>query len=185
MKTRFKMKKKVIGVLAAAAFILVAAAGIGGARAYFTTYVEASGVRPVKLGDKTTIEENYASWEKSIRIANDKDSSQPVYVRAAAFAGEKWLLQGAGTGWEKKSDGFYYYKDPVWPGKTTEILKVTILDKATGEKPLESEAGSFDVAIVYETTPAVTNGEDENGNVLFEDANWDWRVSESAEGGEG
>ena len=62
---------------------------------------------------------------------------------------------------------------------------MTILDKATGEKPLESEAGSFDVAIVYETTPAVTNGEDENGNVLFEDANWDWRVSESAEGGEG
>ena len=157
------MKKK-LAVLTAAALLSVAAASIGGASAYFTTNVQASGRQTVSLGDQTTIEENFGSWAKHVRIRNESTSSQAVFVRAHAFAGDDYPLTISGTGWEPEGE-WYVFRQPVEPGRYTELLDVAIGGKVRDES---AEAAPFNVVIVYETTPAVQDGTDRNGAVQYE-----------------
>ena len=162
------MKKKLLVILAAAALLSVSAAGIGTAYAYFTTNAQASGRQTVTLGDQTSIEENYGSWTKSVRIKNEETSSQAVYVRARAFAGDEYPTgQIAGTNWTQNGE-WYVYGPAVEPGQYTEVLQVPIEGKAKDET---AEPREFNVVIVYETTPAVQNGY-ENGAVQYEPADW-------------
>ena len=160
------MKKKLLIVLTAAALLSVSVAGIGGAYAYFTTNAQASGRQTISLGDQTTIEENYGSWQKSVRIKNEDTSSQAVYVRARAFASDDFPVdqnQISGTNWTPEGE-WYVYGAPVEPGGYTEILNVPV--EGEGKEPRE-----FNVVIVYETTPAVQNGY-ANGQVQYEPVDW-------------
>ena len=47
------------GILALAAAVTVAPAGIGTAWSYFTTYAEAAGGYTIRLGDRTEITEDF------------------------------------------------------------------------------------------------------------------------------
>ena len=192
------MKKKFVGLLTAAALLSVTAAGIGTAYSYFTTYVEAAGGQTIHLGNKTEIHEEYEDWVKSVFIVNQEDSREAVYVRVAAFAGEQYQLDFVGNSdyWTEEGDYWVYYK-PVVPGGSTldpeatgtldddMKFRIEINDIDTKEHP--EALTSINVVIVYETTPAVQNGRDEEGNILYEKPDWDRsaRTEETMQGGEG
>ena len=178
------MKKKITLLLAILAVCSVAVAGIGSARAYFTTYVEAKGGRQIRLGDQTSIKENYSSWEKDLQIENNETSPQAVYVRARAIAGQDYKLVVAGEGWTKDGD-YWYYGEAVPPGGATSILNVKIQDKETGEDPVAEPNESMDVVIVYETIPAYPDSYDEDGNLTYEPADWSVLAVDDDEGGQG
>ena len=174
------MKKKLVMVLTAVALISVAAAGIGTASAYFTTFARAYGTQTVKLGDETTIKENYESFKKTVRIDNNKKSATAVYVRAKAFAGSEFYgLTYEGSGWALQSDGYYHYASPVEPGSSTADLAVKIVDKATGKDPIVHDGHSMNIVIVYETTPAI-----KDGGETYQPADWTRTAKEKETGGE-
>lgn len=180
------MKKKLTGLLIAAAVLSVLTVGVSRASAFFTTYAEAVGGRTIYLGDIPFIEENFDSWKKEVRIGNDPDSAQAVYVRALAFAGDQYELTYEGTGWTlDPTDGYYYYDVPVLPGELTNELVVAIRDTTTESGIPAVEAGNqFNVVVIYETTPAIQNGTDSAGNILYEEADWTREVTTKTTGGD-
>jgi hypothetical protein len=157
--------------LTAAAILLVLGVSIGSTMAYFSTYTTAQGGKVIHLGAATEIEEAFDSWTKRVTVTSD-ENSQPVYVRAIAYAGSQYELTYEGTGWSRGDDGYYYYGNALEGGASTEELLVHI-----GNVPDDAEA--FDVVVIYETTPVLY---DENGNPY---ADWSQKVvSDSTEGGQ-
>lgn len=134
------------------------------ANAYFTTYVTAKGGYDLTW-HKETIKEEFGDWTKVITISSETDSI-PVYVRARAFAGSTYSLTYEGEQWTQRQDGYFYYQNALYGGKTTDELKVKI-DKV----PLRPDEGAnFNVIVIYETVPA-QYGED--GKMIAPDAA-DW-----------
>ena len=169
--------KKRGAFLAAVTLSLVLSASLGSAGAYFTTHVTARGGYPLELGNETTVHEEFDSWTKHVTVTNREDS-QPVYVRVRAFAGSEYTLQysDAAGKWTPGEDGYYYYSDIVNGGESTGELHILIGNIPQGSQ----EAVSFNVAVVYESTPVLY---DENGSPYA-----DWSVtldSGEAEGGAG
>lgn len=181
------MKKRTIALLAACALaiVLAAGAGIGRAYAYFTTYVEAAGVRTIHLGDWSEIDEKYTQWHKDITLTNKADSYDAVYVRAKAFVGDDYSLSYTpGAGWSEgtgDSAGFYVYDTVLAPGESTTVLAVDILG-ADGKpvKVNEDDAErTVNVVVIYETTPAIQNGQDASGNIIYEPADWNRKATKT------
>ena len=143
-----KKRKYYPGVLACAAVLTVASAGIGQAWSYFTTYAEASGGYTIHLGDRTEITESFTEWTKHVVIANE-ESSEPVYIRVRAFCGSQYTIAYSGEGWTAGSDGYYYYNSAVDGGGSTGALDVKI--ENIPENPEDRE--SFNVIVIYESTP--------------------------------
>ena len=142
-------KTKYLLTLLAAGTILTA--GIGQAMAYFTTYVEAEGSLTIKLGDETTIIENFENWEKELIVGNE-EGSEPVFIRAKAFYAPDTLeLTYRGEGWSKGSDDYYYYNTWLESGEGTKSLYIKIenipQDVAKGDV--------FNVIVIYESTPVL------------------------------
>ncbi len=142
-------KTKYLLTLLAAGTILTA--GIGQAMAYFTTYVEAEGSFTIKLGDETTIIENFENWEKELIVGNE-EGSEPVFIRAKAFYAPDTLeLTYRGEGWSKGSDDYYYYNTWLESGEGTKSLYIKIenipQDVAKGDV--------FNVIVIYESTPVL------------------------------
>ncbi len=160
------MRKKTVRILTVAALLCVILAGIGTAGAYFTTFVEASGSKEILLGDHTTVEEEVVGTEKLVTITNSADSNKAVWVRAKAFTGAQYEsgLTCGGTGWTDGGDEFWYYglpDHPLVPGESSEQLVVSI-----GNWPQAEIDKDFNVIVVYETIPAVEDGE-EGGVVKY------------------
>ena len=169
------MKKK-SAALAVLAAIMVSSAAVGSAWAYFTTYAQAGGGYAIRLGDETSIHEEFSNWTKRVTITN-QEGSQPVYVRALAFCGSAYARDySSGSGkWTLQEDGYYHYSDILEAGQTTDELLVRI----SGVPETVEDGENFNVAVVYETTP-VCYGED---GTPYE--NWEQKVTQkSAEGGE-
>ncbi|MBR2560664.1 MAG: hypothetical protein IKE31_00785 [Eubacterium sp.] len=175
------MKKKTIGILIAAALLSVSAVGIGQAYAYFTTNTAAVGSQQIRLGDRTTITESeVVSGRKTVVIHNNEESGQAVWVRAKALAGNEVQkgLTYEGNGWQLPPAGsseWAYCTEPVEPGgeTTSFTAKVVVPKPKTGEE-------TFNVVIVYETTPAVRIADDQ-GNTTYAEAGWDKAASEGGE----
>lgn len=130
------------------AVIFAAAAGIGEAWAYFTTYASAQGGYIIHLGYETEIEENFLNGVKTVIISNSEDS-QPVYIRAKAFGGGNHPLTYSGGSWYDGGDGYWYYDKIVYGGEQTEPLDVTIANIPD----IPEEEFEFDVVVIYESTP--------------------------------
>ena len=163
------MKKRVTGILIAVALLTIAAAGIGPASAYFTDRDEGSQSHAIQLGDSTTVQENIVDWNKQVTITNDASSTEAVWVRAQAIAGSSIqnLLEYSGNGWSGTKGDWYYYASPVDPGQEASVLTVQIPDQKAN--PLEAEEGAtFNVIIVYETTPDTGTASD--AKTAFEEA---------------
>lgn len=143
------MKKRTF-FLAAIAMALILTAAADSAWAYFTTYAEARGGYTISLGDETTVEEGFSAWTKHVTIANSSDS-EPVYIRVKAFCGSAYSLVYSDTDgkWSPGEDDYYYYSDIVPGGESTSELQVKIEDVPEDVE----DADSFNVAVVYETTP--------------------------------
>lgn len=160
-----KKRKYYPGVLACAAALTVASAGIGQAWSYFTTYAEASGGYTVHLGDRTEITESFTEWTKHVVIANE-ESSEPVYIRVRAFCGSQYTISYSGEDWTPGSDGYYYYNRAVDGGGSTGTLDLKI--ENIPENPEDKE--SFNVIVIYESTP-VKHHEDGSAYTI-EETDW-------------
>ncbi len=148
------MKKQRVALFLIA-MVMVVGASIGTALAYFTTYAMAKGGYPIHLEYETEIEEKISAMTKHVAITNDANGV-PVYVRARAFAGSEFNLSFEGDGWSYGGDGYYYYSGILMAGETTSELLVKI------DVPEDTEhvAGdTFNVVVVYESTPAMYDDE--------------------------
>lgn len=144
------MKRRYL-ILSLLALVLVAGAAIRPALAYFTDNSEADGAVGLTLGSTTEIRESFEDWVKEVQIANTQ--GKPVWIRAAAYAGQTYDLEISGTGWTQGSDGYWYYGTPVAANNQTDILRVAI-----GNIPTEDlEFVEFNVAVVYQSTPVTYN----------------------------
>ena len=141
------MKKKTM-LLSILALCLVMYIGVGEAMAYFTTYAYAKGGYPVHLGNREEIDEEFSAWTKHIKLTS-KEDSEPVYIRARAYAGGSYSLTYSASegGWSEGEDGWWYYSDIVPGGGETRELTVKI-----GNIPEDAKEGqTFHVAVVYES----------------------------------
>lgn len=169
--------KKINGLLAAAAVMLVLSAAIGSAWGYFTTFVEVRGGHTLRLGSETEIEEKVDDWVKTVSIKSKLDSV-PVYIRAKAFSGSGYdlIYSDAAGKWERGEDDYYYYSDILDGGQTAEELLVKI--EGVPKDVMDSEG--FNVVVVYESTPVLYR---EDGTPYA-----DWNAvldTGNAEGGDG
>ena len=135
------------------ALALVLSMGIGTAWSYFTATTRAAGEMWVHLDTTTDIEEpTVVNGEKHIVITND-EGSEPVYVRARAFAGASaGELTYSGEGWTDGGDGWYYYGSILEGGDASEELLVRISALLEDKDDLE-DGDNFNVVVVYESTP--------------------------------
>lgn len=172
-----KMKKSIrvsLGlILLTVLTAMIFSANVHKAWSYFTTFCTAAGGYTLELGDRTTIEEDFENKEKHVRITNSPDSDQAVFVRARAFWGAeyndqfkyipsaKWKkMDELAYSWDPvkdEDDQYYYYDQVLEPGETSDDLVVHIGDLPKPEK--EGDATSINVAVVYETTPALYNAD--------------------------
>ena len=139
-------KKKLCLVLLAV--ILIVSAWITPALAYFTAYTRARGGYTVQLKTTTEIDESFKDWTKSLTITNTE--GKEIYVRARAFAGSEYKLtySSSGNRWRDGGDGWWYYGAALAEGESAAVLNVKISDI-----PAATETSSFNVAVVYESTP--------------------------------
>lgn len=145
-----RKKRYYPALLALAAVIAVAGAGIGKTWAYFTTFSEAAGGYTIRLGDRTEVTEEFSNQTKHMVITSDADS-EPVYIRAKAFSGSPYPLLYSGDGWTLGADDYYYYSKIVNGGESTEALDIRIENiPVDGEK---AEKDYFNVVVIYESTP--------------------------------
>lgn len=166
------MKRRNI-LLAALAMTLVLSMSIGPAFAYFTTSTSANGSFAIDVKSTTDITEQFDSWTKHVAVTND-EGSEPVYVRARAFADSDHALTYSGTGWTAGTDGWYYYSAILEGGQSTGELLVAI-----GGIPENPEDGdNFNVVVVYEATPVRYNAD---GSAQA--ADWTVRVNAADEQG--
>lgn len=140
--------------------VMIFSATVYKAYAYFTTYATAKGGYTIHLGDHTTTDEEFSNWRKRVTITSGKDS-KPVYVRAKAFCKSAYKLDITESGnWtEQSSDegSYYYYGKILNAGKSTDELIVAINNVPKSDEITGPE--SFNVIIVYETTPVLYDAE--------------------------
>ena len=160
-------------LLIAAALVMIGAAGIKPAMAYFTDTQQATGKITVHLGD-STIEpkEDVKNMTKIITVSNTGDYD--VYVRVKAIYSSNYtvtLTDAAKTnGWTDGGDGYYYYNNIVTKKDTDNAsskqleLKIDVKDSS-----LVGEDG-FNVVIVQEATRVFY---DEKGTPS---ANWNDKI---------
>ncbi len=146
--------KKINGLLAAAAVMLVLSAAIGSAWGYFTTFVEVRGGHTLKLGSRTEIDEEFSDWTKRVSISSKPDSV-PVYIRAKAFCGSEYQLTYSDKNkkWTEGEDGYYYYSDILYGGQTADELLVKIENIPADADVKDSD--NFNVVVIYESTPVL------------------------------
>ena len=137
-------------IISVLTLVLIISASIPPAIAYFTSYARAEGEAEIVLEGKTEIEENFSftDWSKRVTITNTEGVD--VYVRAKAYAGRTYDLSIQGNNWNQDGD-WWYYSDPVAAGTATGELTVSI----SGIPEEELENANINVAVVYETTPAI------------------------------
>lgn len=148
--------KKCKLILPVLAVTLVLASGIKETMAYFTTYATAKGGYTIELGDESRHTEEFSNWTKHVVITNSEESSD-VYVRVKAFTGSEYSLHYSDDSgkWNPGEEGFYYYSEALPKGADTERLDILISD--IPEEVRESD--SFNVIVVYESTPVLYDGE--------------------------
>ena len=151
MQDMRKMNKKSL-CLAAAALTLTAGISAGTAMAYFTTYTEASGGVTLDMGfSKTVPNEEFSNWTKHVSVENTGDYD--CFIRVKALSGAKYqdgLQYSDSDGkWTPGEDGYYYYSDPIAPGKSSSVLDIKIDSKETED--------SFNVVVVQESTKVLYN----------------------------
>ena len=137
--------------LGAAAIVLVGSVSVQSAMAYFTTYVKAKGGYEITLGSQTEIHEDVKNMTKEIKISNTGETD--CYVRVKVFCGSQLDIDYSGAVdekgnayWTKGDDGYWYYKDILPVGSTSEVLQAKI-------KLPEDYKDSFNVIVVQECTP--------------------------------
>lgn len=163
------MKYKKYLLIAAAALLMIGAAAVSPAMAYFTDTHTASGMLTLSLGDSNVKpDESFDGMNKLITVTNTGDYA--VFVRVKAIYGSNCTVTldaASSSGWSDGGDGYYYYASPL-AGKTGDAsvgesssqLKLIVAAKE------DTTADSFNVIILEEATRVRY---DSNGNAI---ADW-------------
>lgn len=166
------MKKKymITGLLA---LVMILFAGVKPALAYFTGTTSASGGYTVNFGFETSIEEpGVDNLTKTVTIKNEEGSD--VFVRANVFVGSEYSLEYSDTENWTETDGWLVYGKPLKKGESA-TFKVTVTNV-----PAEMLDGDqFNVAVVYESTPAQYNAD----GTAYADWNYAYENVVTPEGG--
>lgn len=145
------MKKKTLAI-ASMAMILVASMSIKPAMAYFTATQEAEAKIAIEIGDsELETEDSVTDMVKTISVKNT--SSFEAYIRVKAIVASNCkVTQKDSPNWELKDDGYYYFKNVVAAGESTDSLSLAIETSSNED---------FNVVIIEESTKVHY---DENGN---------------------
>ena len=143
-------KKSLLAALLAAALTL--SVSVGSALAYFSAYTVAGGERALALVPVTTITETQVD-ENMKKVVVTNTGGAPCFVRVLAFPGGGVTLGGeGGNGWRaRNNEGYWLYVPVLAPGEASGELEIPI-----GGLPAD---GEFNIAVVYESTPAIYDGE--------------------------
>lgn len=146
------MKKKASLILCGLALLLVLMTRLGGASAYFTSNAWAKGGRTLTMGSVNEIREEFSAWTKHVTVKAE-DDSEPVFVRARAFADESvdLLILSEDGSWTDGGDGWWYCRMVLSAGESTAELLVKVV-----KLPVGAVAGTdFNVIVVYECSRAL------------------------------
>lgn len=146
------MKKKASLILCGLALLLVLMTRLGGASAYFTSNAWAKGGRTLTMGSVNEIREEFSAWTKHVTVKAE-DDSEPVFVRARAFADESvdLLILSEDGSWTDGGDGWWYCGTVLSAGESTAELLVKVV-----KLPVGAVAGTdFNVIVVYECSRAL------------------------------
>lgn len=171
------MKKRTL-FLTALVLLLVFCAGAGECWAYFTTYAQAKGALPIRLGGRTDLDEDFSDWTKRLVITN-QEGGEPVYVRAKAFGPERYPLQYSGEGWTPGPGGYYYCSQPVPAGGVSAQLDIRVTGIPEAEAPEDGE--TFNVVVIYESIPVPYRADGQP--VPCTEADWSEKLDSVWEGG--
>ena len=131
--------------------------------AYFSTYTEVSGSKPVILKEKSGFKEINVNGNKHI-VITAADDSDAIYVRVKIFADDMiWNVMNVdydSSKWTKNGE-WYEYNEVLWPGDDGAVMDISV-DTTVIELP------QFNVIVVYEYIPALSDG---NGGYIK-----DWTV---------
>ncbi len=163
------MKYKRYLLIAAAALLMIGAAAVSPAMAYFTDTHTASGMVTLSLGDSNVKpDESFDGMNKLITVTNTGDYA--VFVRVKAIYGSNCTVTldaASSSGWSDGGDGYYYYASPLEgktgdasAGESSSQLKLIVAAKE------DTTADSFNVIILEEATRVRY---DSNGNAI---ADW-------------
>ncbi len=163
------MKYKKYLLIAAAALLMIGAAAVSPAMAYFTDTHTASGMVTLSLGDSNVKpDESFDGMNKLITVTNTGDYA--VFVRVKAIYGSNCTVTldaASSSGWSDGGDGYYYYASPLAgktgdasEGESSSQLKLIVAAKE------DTTADSFNVIILEEATRVRY---DSNGNAI---ADW-------------
>lgn len=183
-------------LVAGAAAVLIAAAGIAPAWAYFTASDSAVGGIQISVAPTTDITEVFDSAGKHITVVNDATSTVPVFVRAQVFGDTNRLNTISGADWtgpmaDDEGNTWYYYNLPVAPGDKTNPLDVSITfprysietitnpDGSTTKETKEHEGENFNVIVVYEATPVQYGSSGEQFQPWDAGVNWHLKAEEA------
>ncbi len=139
-------------VLFLCAFALTGALSAGRSMAYFSTYALARGGHELRLGAQTKIREKIDHLSKHIQIENTGEA--PCFVRVKVFSGSLVgiTFSDASGNWSLGEDGYWYYGKVLLPGEIAEEL---VASMQVTEEMSRLEAGSFDIIVIQECTPAL------------------------------
>ncbi len=156
-----KIMKKYGRIIAASVVALgmTATTDVGGAMAYFTTYVSSAGSGTVDLGSSSLIHEDpVVDMTKKIRVENTSENE--CFVRVKVFSGnivdfhQTFSQEEGESNWTKGEDDYWYY-GPILEGKNpddetgpmTEALNVAI------DVPEGYDREDFNVVVIQECVP--------------------------------
>lgn len=177
---RFENWKKGKIVVAVLSTVLVVAAALGVTLAYSKTET-GTAVNQFTVGNVTTelVEDFYQSTDteftKTPRITNTGASPCLVRIRIAVTpeslqekttvdqngrdTGKPYLeITGFSEKWTKKQDGFFYYKEALLPGESTEPLFDTVRVNYDGFNPWID----FDIVLYHESVQSEVVNDGEN-----------------------
>lgn len=146
-------------LLVAAALVVIGAASIKPAMAYFTDTQEATGKIELHLGDSKIIpDEHVEGMTKIITVSNTGDYD--VFVRVKAVYGSNFDVSltedSKNNGWSDGGDGYYYYKDIVTKkGTDNSSSKEIKLDISVKDASIASNG--FNIVIIQEATRVFYN----------------------------
>lgn len=141
MKT---INRKYLILFAAAVAIAAVLVGmrVPGTLAYFTDQDKSEGTAGVKLAWNTVLKEEVKDNNKHVTIKNEGDTK--AVVRVAVFAPDFAKIQDNGS-WVEKN-GWWYYKEILDPGKTTDELFVEVKDAPDKD---------FNIIVLHESSRVV------------------------------
>ena len=147
-------KKSII--IALISLLMIGIVSVPSVLAYFSTYTGTKGTKILKIEYKSRLVEEKDGTNKVISVKSEKE---PIFVRVKYFAAsdkmtvtpdQNTIKDGETVVWEEKTDGYFYYYQPIANNNSTKPLKLLVTSKTGTDFPV----GDVEhVIVIYEAVP--------------------------------